>query len=93
IDGFEGMEGEGPVGGTPVDSRITIASCDPLAADKVATKVMGFDPDQILYLQAMTQAGMGQGDLGKINILGNTIEQCQQKFRISKQLVEAYGQS
>ena len=91
IDGFEGMEGEGPVGGDPYDSRITIASTDALAADKVATRVMGFDPDDIMYLQAMTQAGMGQGDLDKITILGNTMKECQCQFRISKKLVEAYG--
>lgn len=91
IDGFEGMQGEGPVGGDPYDSRITIASTDALAADKVATRVMGFDPEQIMYLQTMTQAGMGQGDLDRVTILGHTLEACQCKFRISKQLAEAYG--
>jgi len=91
IDGFEGMQGEGPVGGDPYDSRITIASTDALAADKVATKVMGFDPDDIMYLQAMTQAGMGQGDLNRITILGNTLQECQCRFRISKLLAEVYS--
>ncbi len=91
IDGFEGMQGEGPVGGDPYDSRITVASTDALAADKVATKVMGFDPDQIMYMQTMTQAGMGQGDLDKVNILGNSIEECQCKFRISKLLTEYFS--
>jgi len=91
IDGFEGMQGEGPVGGDPYDSRITVASTDALAADKVATKVMGFDPDQIMYLKTMTQAGMGQGDMAKINILGNTLEECQCQFRISKLLAEYFS--
>ncbi len=91
IDGFEGMEGEGPVGGDPYDARLAVASTDPLAADKVATKVMGFDPDDIMYLHALTQAGMGQGDLDKVSILGNTLAECQCQFRISKKLAEAYG--
>ncbi len=91
IDGFEGMEGNGPVGGDPVDARIAIASTDALAADKVATKVMGFDPEQILYMSAMAEAGMGQGDMSRINVLGNSIDHCQMKFKLSTNLVEAYG--
>jgi uncharacterized protein (DUF362 family) len=91
IDGFEGMQGEGPVGGDPYDSRLTIASTDALAADKVATRVMGFNPEDIMYLQAMTQAGMGQGDLNKITVLGNTMQECQCQFRMSKLLAEVYG--
>jgi uncharacterized protein (DUF362 family) len=91
IDGFEGMEGEGPVGGDPYDSRLALASTDALAADKIATKVMGFDPETIMYLQTMSQAGMGQGDLEKVNLLGHSMAECQCQFRISKKLAEAYS--
>src|SRR5581483_6776080 len=35
LDGFEGMEGNGPASGTPVASRIAIASTDFIAADRV----------------------------------------------------------
>jgi uncharacterized protein (DUF362 family) len=34
IDGFEGMEGNGPMNGTPVASRLAIASTDLVAADR-----------------------------------------------------------
>ena len=70
IDGFVSMEGNGPTEGTPVDTRIALASLDPLAMDCLGTKIMGFDPTQILYLSSMNEAGMGQGDLDKINVLG-----------------------
>jgi uncharacterized protein (DUF362 family) len=33
IDGFQGMEGNGPVGGDPVDTKVAVASTDFLAAD------------------------------------------------------------
>ena len=36
IDGFEGMEGNGPKSGTPVASRIALASTDYVAVDRVA---------------------------------------------------------
>ena len=83
IDGFTGMEGDGPSRGTPVDSRIAVSSVDPLAADVLGARLMGFDAKKILYLSAMTEAGMGQGNLEKINVLGNRIEECSYRFKNS----------
>lgn len=83
IDGFTGMEGDGPSRGTPVDSRIAVASIDPLAADVLSARLMGFNSKKILYLSAMTEAGMGQGDLEKITVLGNRMEECSYRFKNS----------
>lgn len=91
IDGFEAMEGNGPTSGTPVDARLALASTDPLAMDILATKLMGFDPTQMTYMTAFSQAGMGQGDLNKIEVLGTPPEQCQYHFKMNSRLVEAYG--
>ena len=90
IDGFEAMEGNGPTHGTPVDSRVALASPDPLAADTVATKIMGFDPDRILYLRAMNEAGMGQADLEKIDVIGTALDQCQYKFKPHEYMAKVY---
>ena len=86
IDGFTGMEGDGPSRGTPVDSRIAVASVDPLAADVLGARVMGFNAKKIPYLASMTEAGMGQGDLTKITVLGNSIEECACRFKNSPRL-------
>jgi uncharacterized protein (DUF362 family) len=83
IDGFTGMEGDGPSRGTPVDSRIAVSSVDPLAADVLSARLMGFDSKKILYLSAMTEAGMGQGNLDKIRVLGNRIDECSYRFKNS----------
>jgi uncharacterized protein (DUF362 family) len=91
IDGFVAMEGNGPTGGTPVDARLALASLDPLAMDILATRLMGFDPGRIMYLTSMAQAGMGQGDLDKIEVLGTPPEQCQHHFKAHKRLIEPYG--
>ena len=91
IDGFVAMEGNGPGGGTPVDTRMALASLDPLAMDTLATKLMGFDPTKIMYLTSMAEAGMGQGDLSKINILGTPADQCQFHFKGHRKLIEPYG--
>ena len=83
IDGFTGMEGDGPSRGTPVDSRIAVSSVDPLSADVLGARLMGFDSQKIGYLSAMTAAGMGQGNLEKINVLGNRIAECSYRFKNS----------
>jgi len=73
IDGFEGMEGNGPNNGTPVDHRVCVASTDWLAADRVAIELMGVDYTKVAWLNFCTQAGYGTGDLSKIEIVGESI--------------------
>lgn len=73
IDGYEGMEGNGPTGGTPVDHRVCVVSTDWLAADRVAVELMGVDFNNVAYLNYCAQAGLGVADLGKIEIIGESI--------------------
>lgn len=81
IDGFEAMEGNGPCTGEKVDLRVALASTDSIACDSVAAKLMGFDIDQIGYLTYCHQAGLGQGDISKIDIIGESIEVCARTFK------------
>ena len=74
IDGFEGMEGDGPINGTPVDHRVCVASTDWLAADTVGAELIGVGIGRIGYLTYCAQAGMGQADLSKIEILGPSLK-------------------
>lgn len=82
IDGFEGMEGEGPGDGTPVPSRIAIASTDFIAADRVGLEAMGVNPDWVGYLRYCAQAGLGQYDLTKIEVIGATIASVAKKYKL-----------
>ncbi|MDI6449277.1 DUF362 domain-containing protein [Anaerobaca lacustris] len=91
IDGFVAMEGNGPVGGTPVDARVALASLDSLALDALATRLMGFDPNKIMYLTSLAEAGKGQGDLAKVTVLGTPAEECQFHFKPHERLIEPYG--
>jgi uncharacterized protein (DUF362 family) len=91
IDAFESMEGHGPAWGTPLATRLALASADPLAADFAGTAIMGFDPNRVLYLKAMADAGLGQGDLAKIRIVGARLDDCRFKFKIHKEMADIYG--
>jgi uncharacterized protein (DUF362 family) len=83
LDGFEGMEGNGPVNGEPVDHRLAIAGTDYLAVDRVGTEVMGADFDDIRYLNFLCDWGFGEGDLSKIEVIGETIESCRRQYKMS----------
>jgi len=91
VDAFTSMEGDGPIDGTPVDTRLALASTDPLALDTLGTKIMGFDATQIPYLASMNEAGLGQGDLDKINVIGANLSECLFKFKPHSLLTEPYG--
>ena len=86
IDGFEGMEGNGPTGGTSVDSRIAICSTDYVAADRVGVDAMGIDPNWVGYLQFCGQAGLGQTDLNRIDIRGAKLADVIKKYQMHRDI-------
>jgi uncharacterized protein (DUF362 family) len=53
LDGFEAMEGNGPVDGEMVPSHFTIASSNGLSADYLACQVMGIHIDDVGYLKLL----------------------------------------
>jgi len=86
IDGFEGMEGNGPSSGTPVASRVAIASTDYIAADRVGVEVMGIDAKWIGYLNFCGQFAVGQFDLDKIDVRGEKIAVVRKKYRLHQDI-------
>ena len=86
IDGYEGMEGTGPVNGTPVSQKVCVASMDWLAADRVGAELMGVDFTKIGYLSYCAKAGdRGQADLGKIQIVGGAIKNYAKTYQLPRQ--------
>jgi uncharacterized protein (DUF362 family) len=91
IDGFQGMEGNGPNSGTPVDHRICVAGLDWLAADRVAIELMGIDFAKVGYLNFCAQTGLGVADLNRIEIIGEKLDDHRKTYKlndnINKQLI------
>jgi uncharacterized protein (DUF362 family) len=73
VDGYEGMEGNGPTRGTPVDHRVCIAGLDWMSVERVGLALMSIDPAKIGYLKYCAESGMGQYDLNKIEIIGERL--------------------
>jgi hypothetical protein len=66
----KGMEGNGSNSGTPLPSRIALASADHVSAYRVAVEPMGIDPEWIGYLKNRGALGLGQYDPARIDIVG-----------------------
>ncbi|MBN1815217.1 MAG: DUF362 domain-containing protein [Anaerolineae bacterium] len=79
IDGWQGMEGDGPASGDLVDWRVALASTDSLAADVLTAHLMGFDPERVGYLQYCGQMGLGVRALDQIAVVGNAVPEAVQR--------------
>lgn len=91
IDGFEGMEGNGPSLGEPVHLGIGIASIDALAADWVACEIMGVNFDDVGYLHYCAEQCLGEADLSKIEIVGESVKDCIRPFKLHRTVNEQYA--
>lgn len=78
IDGFVGMEGKGPIDGTPVQMNLVIAGTDPVATDATASRVMGFDPFEIAHIRKAYEKGLGKIEA---KILGEEVENVKKPFK------------
>jgi uncharacterized protein (DUF362 family) len=76
------MEGDGPGSGTPVASRLAIASTDFIAADRVGVEAMGIDPSYVGYLVYSGEVGLGNYDLNKIKVQGAGLDAVRKKYRL-----------
>jgi len=82
IDGYEGMEGNGPNSGTPVPSRLAIASADFVAADRIAAQCMGIDPEWLGYVKYCGELHLGQFDESKIEVIGVKVADVKKAYRM-----------
>jgi len=81
VDGFEGMEGEGPVGGSPVFHGFALAGSDPVAVDAAAARLMGFDPREIGYLVHCARLGLGTLEETGWEVVGDPLNAAIKKYR------------
>jgi uncharacterized protein (DUF362 family) len=86
LDGWEGMEGNGPTEGHLVPSRLAIASTDYVAADRVGLEVMGINPEWVGYLGFCAGAGLGQSSLPNIEIRGAKLAAVTRKYQMHSDL-------
>ncbi len=81
VDGIVGMEGNGPIQGTPKSCGVLVFGSDPVAVDATCCRVMGLIPERVKYLSgAGTLLGHLKAD--KIQQLGESIASVRTPFAV-----------
>ena len=79
LDGYVCMEGDGPVDGSAVEMKTAIASADPVKADGVGARLIGFEPEEVGYLYYL-QNEEKMGEYSLENLVGDSLNTIQRKF-------------
>jgi uncharacterized protein (DUF362 family) len=82
VDGIVGMEGNGPIQGSPKPAGVLVMGRDPVAVDATCCRIMKIDPMRIRYLQLAT-GGSGSAIVeANISQLGETIQSVSAPFQL-----------
>jgi len=81
VDGVVGLEGDGPVRGTPIDVGVVVMGANPASVDATSARIMGLDPVRITYLQraAGVLGPIGENDIEQ---RGETIASVRTPFKV-----------
>ena len=72
-DAVTAMEGQGPANGKLRELGLIMASTDTVALDAVCSKIVCFDPLDIPTTRIAYQRGLGEANIGNIDLLGDDI--------------------
>jgi uncharacterized protein (DUF362 family) len=72
--GHPAMLGTGPLGGHTVETGLVIASPDPLAADVVGAKLLGFQVQAVRHLWEAGRLGVGETEIEKMEFPALSLE-------------------
>jgi uncharacterized protein (DUF362 family) len=87
VDGIVGMEGNGPIQGTPKPCGVLVLGDDPVAVDATCCRVMGLRPEKVKYLNAAGTL-LGHVDAAKIQQLGETVASVRTPFAVLDEFKE-----
>src|SRR5437660_6518521 len=80
VDGIIGMEGDGPLNGTPKPMGVLVMGSDLVAVDATCCRLMQLDADRVAYLVMANRKKLGLLAEGQIQQLGETIASRAQPF-------------
>ena len=83
VDGIVGMEGNGPIQGTPKEASVLVAGSDMPAVDATCCRIMRIDPGQIPYLRLASANGQTAED--RVDQTGESIASVSKEFALIPQ--------
>ena len=82
VDGIIGMEGDGPLNGTPKPMGVVVMGCDMVAVDATCCRLMKLAPERIGYLVMGAQRRLGLMSASQIHQLGESIASLAKPFEV-----------
>jgi uncharacterized protein (DUF362 family) len=85
--GHPAMIGTGPLGGHAVETGLVIASTDPVAADVIGARLLGFKPQAVRHLWEASRLGVGESDQTRMRFPKLSLSDAVEAFTF-----DAYGE-
>jgi len=80
VDGVVGMEGNGPIQGTPKPTGVLVMGRDLIAVDSTCCRIMGVDPEKVEYLRMA--ADLGHVHAERIEQRGESVASVQTNYAL-----------
>jgi len=80
VDGVVGMEGNGPIQGTPKSAGVLVMGHDLVAVDATCCRIMGINPEKLEYLELAR--ALGQTEENRIEQRAETIASVRTRFAL-----------
>jgi len=80
ISASPAMVATGPHNGIAVHSDMVVCGTDPVAADTIGARLLGFRPQAVHYLYALGNDGIGVAELDDMEIFGMSIKEAEDCF-------------
>jgi uncharacterized protein (DUF362 family) len=90
VDGIIGMEGDGPIMGTPKKAGVLVMGRNLTAVDATCCRIMGIDPSKVSYL-ARADDWLGPIDERSIQQRGETIASVRTNFSLLEHIPAHQG--
>lgn len=82
VDGIVGMEGIGPITGSPVKLGLIVSGFNPVTVDSICCHIMEINPYAVEPLWRAYKTGLGEINIKHIQVVGETIDNVKMKFRL-----------
>ena len=82
VDGIVGMEGNGPIQGTPKPAGVLVMGRNLPAVDATCCRIMGIDPAKVEYLRLASEADLGKVEESAIEQRGEKIADVRTNFSL-----------
>lgn len=82
VDGIVGMEGNGPIQGTPKPAGVLVMGRNLPAVDATCCRIMGIDPAKVEYLRMAAEGSLGNVEESGIEQRGENIHDVRTNFTL-----------